>query len=202
MVPGTKLYSDVHRLNTLILSDSMIGNISTKLISEDIDGNYEKVIVKKYPGQTAQEIFSYSDYQFSTCKPDQVIIIAGSNDVSNGHRTRSLDEVEVATNIINIGRRAVKHGAKRIVISGLVIRKWNSNINQVIGSINRLVQDMCKEEGFYFIDQTDIERQHLWKDGLHLNQNGSYIFRMNIMKFFNTFNPYLCSFGDHYENAL
>ena len=110
--------------------------------------------------------------------------------------------MEVATNIINIGRRAVKHGAKRIVISGLVIRKWNSHINQVIGSINRLVQDMCKEEGFYFIDQTDIERQHLWKDGLHLNQNGSYIFRMNIMNFFNTFNPYLCSFGDYYENAL
>lgn len=180
----------------------MIGGNRTRTLNTDVDGNFEKAVVKKYAGQTTEEILQNVEYQMHKIKPETVIIIAGSNDVSEGFRTKSLDTEFITNNIFNVARRAKNFGANKVVISGLFIRKSNFIINEAIHDINQLLLSKCEEEGFYFMDQTNIDKRHLVRDGLHLNRHGSYILRMNILNFFSTFNPHLCSFIDDYNRAI
>ena len=61
---------------------------------------------------------------------------------------------------------------------------------------------MCNEKGYAFIDQSDIGLHHISKDGIHLNFKGHTILKMNILKCFYSFNPYMCDFLDLYEQFL
>ena len=58
-------------------------------------------------------------------------------------------------------------------------------------------------KGFIYIDNCEIELgRHIGKDGLHPNEQGHCILKMNLLKCMTTFNPYLCNFLDEYESYL
>ena len=44
-------------------------------------------------------------------------------------------------------------------------------------------RDECKRNNFQFISNDNITRQVLWRDGLHLNNDGTYIFASNLVDF-------------------
>ena len=201
LVPGASLYSNIHQYNTLIVSDSITGNIRTKTMKNNIDIAYEDVVVKKYPGATAEEINHYIDYLMDSIQPKQIIIIAGSNDISKEYRNAFPDDNKIVNDIINIADRAKEYGTSKVVISGIMIRR-SYFFKDVIERINNMLYDKCQEKGYVFIDQTDIKLKHLSDDGLHLNKLGISILKMNLFRIFFTFNPYLCDFENDYEKAL
>ena len=124
-----------------------------------------------------------------TINPTQVIIIAGSNDISHEYRKVIPDENKIVNNIVNIANKAREHGTQKIFISGIMVRKAYFYKN-IIGRINELLYKKCQEEGFIYLDQSDISPKHIWNDGLHLNKHGMTILKMNLSKCFYTFNPF------------
>ena len=45
---------------------------------------------------------------------------------------------------------------------------------------------MCNTS-FHFIDNSNIEKEHLWKDGLHLNRSGRDLLMNNFLRSLNNF---------------
>ena len=72
--------------------------------------------MKKYPGHTADEINYYADHPLEHIKPKQVIVIAGTNDISEGYREKNLDETKIVANILNIARKAKFYRADKVYI--------------------------------------------------------------------------------------
>ena len=86
IIPGMKMYSKANISTTLILSDSTLNRIPNKQLKENLDQKYENVIRKIYPGNTAKEISHNSILPLNEIRPEQVIIVAGTNDLSRGYQ--------------------------------------------------------------------------------------------------------------------
>ena len=198
-MPGVKSYSKAHIQTTLLISDSTIGNMSVKQLKGYIDKDCEEVIVNKHPGATAEEIAHYSLLPLARLKPTQVIIVAGSNDVSRNGKL--LSEYDIVDNILRTARYAKEVGTRNIFVSS-VLERWGFEHRNLIKRINRLLESMCREEGCIFLDHSDITAAHICDDGLHLNSRGHVILKMNILQCFRTFNPYLCDFETYYEKCI
>ena len=179
----------------------MTNRISARGLKNNINEECENVIMKKHLGATAVEIAHYIQLPLQTIQPFQVIIVAGTNDISYDMRENRLNEVTVVNNIVKIGKLAKDSGVSQINISSIPIRRGYQYKN-IIKRINELLSRTCQENGFGFIDLSDITLMHIWDDGLHLNNDGLAIMKMNLLKCFFTFNPYVCDFMEAYENAL
>ena len=201
IVPGVKTYNKAHIRTTLILSDSTLNRIPTRHLKANIDMDCEDVIRKIYPGNTAEEISHNSILPLNNIRPEQVVIVAGTNDISRGQRDKTVNEYKVVDNILSIARRAKAVGTKKVFISSILVR-WGYNTKNIIVRVNNLLENMCREEGFLFLDHSDITTRHICHDGLHPNDFGYVILKMNILKCFYSFNPFLCNFIDFYEKAL
>ena len=56
---------------------------------------------------------------------------------------------------------------------------------KIISKVNGLLHDECKRNKFQFVNNDNITREDLWRDGLHLNSGGTYIFASNLFDFLN-----------------
>ena len=45
---------------------------------------------------------------------------------------------------------------------------------------------MCVKEGFYYLDNDNVTFDKLYKDGVHLVENGSIVLANNILNFLNS----------------
>ena len=199
IVPGVKPYSRIH--TTFVISDSTIGNMTAGQLRKNIDQNNEDVIVNRHPGATTTELNHYCTLPLNQIRPENCIIFAGSNDISRGVRNKDLNENVIVNNILNIGRKAKAVGTKKIFISSMLVR-YGYRYANIITRINTLLESCCMEEGFIFLDHSDVTLRHICGDGLHTNYYGHTILKMNILLCFYTFNPYLCNFSDIYDKAL
>ena len=77
------------------------------------------------------------------------------------------------------------------------------NLNNFVMKINDILRKQCQIENFFLMSQTAISNmKHLWKDGLHLNKNGTSVLQMNILVNFRTFVPEQATFYKEYQAAL
>ena len=58
------------------------------------------------------------------------------------------------------------------MISSIFVRK-SHEVNEVIKKVNNLLRTLCFEQGFTFICNSAIARAMLWRDGLHLTNEGT-----------------------------
>ena len=186
----------------MIITDSMSGKININQIKENIDSSKEAVIFKRFPGHTAQEIAFYAPKPLLDCKPEQVVIVAGTNDITQAYYQKgSVDEFEIVDGIIKIGRAAREQGVNKIHISSVIVRRGNQ-YRDVVTKVNDLLYMVCVAENFVFMDQKDISLQHISSDGLHLNYYGTTVLKMNILSVFRSFNVNLMNFRADYEKAM
>ena len=135
-------------------------------------------------------------------RPDQVIVIAGTNDLSREVYTGyTLTEYDIVERILTIARCARSTGARKFYVSGILVRHGFHYQNIVI-RVNRLLEERCREEQFIYMDQSDISSRHISIDGIHPNFFGQTILKRNILECFNTFNPYFSDFDHDYERSL
>ena len=175
----------------MILSDSMSGRVHINQIKRNIDTNEESVVFKRFPGHTAEEIRHYASKPLLDTKPNQVIVIAGTNDIQRDMQPGSaVNEHQIVEDLIAIAQSARDAGASKVFVSAVIMR------------VNGLLQKRCSETGFYFMDQSDITSSHVSMDGVHLNFYGQTILKYNILSVFNTFNPYFTDFEDDYDRSL
>ena len=185
----------------MVISDSIPGKININQIKRNIDTTEENIIFKRFPGHTADEISHYASKPLHDNKPNQVIVIAGTNDLTRDiYLGNTVNEHQVVENLLSIARTARNAGADKVHISGILVRHGRQYEN-AIKRVNQLLESGCAEEGFFYMDQSDILSCHISMDGIHLNFYGSTILKMNILLCFHTFNPYFTDFDFDYERS-
>ena len=55
-------------------------------------------------------------------------------------------------------------------------------MSAVIRRVNEKLQDLCRKYGFHFISNDNIGREFLCDDGIHLLDDGTYIFAGNFVR--------------------
>ena len=66
-------------------------------------------------------------------------------------------------------------------ISSVLVKK-NYRVSAVIRRVNEKLQDLCRKYGFHFISNDNIDREFLCDDGIHLLDDGTYIFAGNFVR--------------------
>ena len=76
-------------------------------------------------------------------------------------------------NIKNIALKCKRYGIQKVLISGLLTT--NRLAQDVIEEVNKLIKNMCNIEGYFYVNNDNITRANLFKDGLHLLDTGKQI---------------------------
>ena len=186
----------------MIISDSTTSKININHIKDNINTSEETVIFKRFPGHTAEEIAFYVPKPLSDIKPNQVIIVAGTNSLTRAiYQQGTINEYDIVESIMKIGRAAKQVGAKKIYVSGLLVRR-GQHYRNAITAVNELLYMACIAENFIFMDQEDITLAHISTDGVHPNFYGSTLLKMKLLSVLSTFDRDLMSFKDIYEKSL
>ena len=114
-------------------------------------------------------------------KPNTAIIRIGSNDFtkSNYH---TINADELAKGIVNIGLKCKYYGVGQIDLL-LVLARSNNDLNQVITQVNFSLR-LCKDYGFAFICNENLDRNRLWRDGIHLINESTSLLSGNFLELF------------------
>ena len=72
---------------------------------------------------------------------------------------------------------------KEVLVSNAMINIRRSSA--FISAVNNILQVKYATNQFYFIDNSNIKKEHLWKDGLHLNRSGKDLLMNNILRSLN-----------------
>ena len=133
-----------------------------------------------YPNAEADEIMHYSQYHLEKDCPENLIIVAGLNDLLHEKDRENADCKSIAEKVVKIGRVARERGVARVCISGLVKPKYY-DCKTATDGINRYLMDMCSKEGFVYLDQSSISASDMG-DMIHVGNHGLPKLRNNIFK--------------------
>ena len=188
VVPGNSSYSDVTRSgkNIKILCDSIPKGFRMREFNDYvISGN---VGLKSFPGATAKHLKHYALPTLHEEKPDAVIVHVGCNDLSTKRgaiQAVNINDV-VVNDILQIGITCMEQGVGKIFISSIVRSNYFKK-QQLINQVNDCLKEKCVNYGFIFIDNCDIKREHLWRDGTHLVESGKVKLANNFINSINNF---------------
>ena len=118
-------------------------------------------------------------------RPDIVIIHVGCNDIIHKNIDQ-INAVDVSKRLIEIGEECNSYGVKEVIFSSILLKR-QMKLTKIIRQVNDCLRDDCEKFGFLFVSNDNISREHLWNDGIHLNDNGTFIFASNIVNFLNNF---------------
>ena len=129
-----------------------------------------KVKIRKYPGASSIDILDHIKPSLQKA-PEQIIIHAGTNDISNN------------TNYLKNLKKLVKENCKDTKLSfSLVICCTDVKDNvDTINTINSQLQHYCKQQNVGFIDNGNIKKSDLNPKGLHLHECGSSKLAKNLL---------------------
>ena len=179
--PGKETFSStvINGRKISIFSDSILKGIRAQEFNDNIESG--KASFKRFSGATSKQLNHYTLPTLIEESPNTVVIHVGTNDLKQKDKTKE----NIAKEIMNIGITSRKHGAKNIVISSIVTRR-GVNLDRKRKEVNMLLKDMCVKEGFYYLDNDNVTFDKLYKDGVHLVENGSIVLANNILNFLNS----------------
>ena len=109
-------------------------------------------------------------------KPEEIILHVGTNSL------RDLDVKACADEIIELARSV--GSSVKVSISSIIQRSDNQQLNKKASKVNAAVKSLCTNNGFSFIEHTNINSDHLNRSGLHLNKEGTKNFAVNFINYF------------------
>ena len=86
---------------------------------------------------------------------------------------------------MKIGLECRYYGVESIAISSVLVRNDN-NLNKLIRGVNISLKHLCKVYGFDFICNDRIGKDLLWRDGLHLTDEGTSSLAIIFLNFLNS----------------
>ena len=95
--------------------------------------------------------------------PDRIILHGGYNDVNNKKSTPE----KISNEIADMAILCRDYGVNDIFISAMICRRGKF-LNGKVKRVSFLLRHICEENGYFFIDNSNIEIRDLWKDGIHL----------------------------------
>ena len=98
-------------------------------------------------------------------EPDQIVIHAGTNDLTNDH------------NYLNNVKKIVKMVREtcintKLCFSSLICRTDLKDIDEKVIKTTTRLENYCKQQNLDFIDNSNTKKSHLNSRGLHLQKRG------------------------------
>ena len=179
----------------IIFSDSMAKRILPWKFNR-VTPTYHTTF-RSFPGANTKSLNYYLDHELTAQTYDTVIIHCGTNDISPRRNTHTLTDEEIAHALIEMGLKAKRFGPKTILISGIIPRK-DPTIDTRRINVNSILQRLCIENNFCYVDNCNVTNLHLWKDGIHLLDSGIELFSDNLINFLNDLRHWLSSVSTNY----
>ena len=142
------------------IRDSMLNGIHDRGMNKDEN---IKVKIRKYPGASSIDILDHIKPSLRK-GPEQIIIHAGTNDISNN--TNYLKNVKKIVKL-------VKETCKDTKLSFSSVICCTDDITDNINTTNSFLENYCKQQKVGFINNGSIKKPDLNSKGLHLHERGS-----------------------------
>ena len=142
-----------------------------------------RVYVKSFIGTNIDQLDYYVVPLLVDEKPNNVVIHIGSNDITK-FNYNNVNAEELAHRIINIGFKCRSYLVSNIAVSS-ILKRSSFNINQVIYQVNNILKRLCRINDFSYICNDLVNENYLWKDGLHLTNEGSSLLLNNFINYLN-----------------
>ena len=167
----------------LMLSDSM----ATRIIPGEFNKHtpLHQTYFQAFSGATSEKLKYRIEPTLLENEFDTAIIHCGTNDISPRSINEPVSKEEISSNILEIGKKCRALGVKKIFISG-IIRRREDLIDQRRMVTNVAIKEMCIANEFNYIDNSNIPKSLLWKDGIHLSYNGIREFANNLIRALNS----------------
>ena len=123
--------------------------------------------LRPFPGATVKQLQHYAIPSLVDETPNRVTLRGGCNDVSK----KNVSPEQIANDIKDLTEMCRGYGVNEIFVSFLICRK-NSYLNKKVTRTNFLLNVICKEKGFVFIDNRSINIDDLWEDSSNLIEQG------------------------------
>ena len=179
-VPGKSKYSDTmgNSKKTFIVGTSMVKCIRMKHVNSQLRNSYAKL--RLFAGATLKHLRYYIISSLIDETPNRIILHGGCNDVNN----KSSAPEKIADEIADMAILCRDYGVNDVFLSAMICRR-SKFLNGKVKPVNFLLKQICEENGYFFIDNSNIEIRDLWKDGIHLLESGKTKAAENFMYFLN-----------------
>ena len=88
-----------------------------------------------------------------------------------------------------MAKKCESYGIEKVLISGLIFT--TRYLENILIDYNRLLKNLCDVNVYFYIDNGNITRNQLFRDGLHLLENGKQLVAQNFVT--NGINSFLTS---------
>ena len=185
VVPGIISYSQAiaGMKKNIVFSSSLTRDIEVNDFNRSSkEGNSTQFV--RFRGKKIKHIKHYIQTHLDEVQPDRVIIVGGGNDLPVTQLKESPVN-RVANDIIEAGRVCEQNGVTKVAISSIPPRQ-SFHFQLYRKELNDKLRVLCESNGFDFIDNSNIIlRDHILRDGVHLNQYGNELLRRNLLTYFN-----------------
>ena len=168
VVPGVSTYAKAttQGKKICIFGDSIVKTVNKKgKISKALG---KTTFVKSFGGCRVDELQHYVTPTLAKNNIGAAIIHVGTNHL-HGNNPLNKDEqlLDIAQGIIEVGRICKDGGVDDVLISSITVQK-DIQGRQKGKEINDLLQHLCVEYEFTYINNDNIMPHDLWSDGIHL----------------------------------
>ena len=185
-VPGNANYADITKegKKTCIIGASIVKRIRMWEFNKYLEKG--GAIKRSFSGATTKKLNYYIEEVLNEENIDRIIINIGANNITNQNQS----EKEIFMEIMDLVIKCHNYGVNEVFVSGVTL---NPNHQSQIRVLNGLLRENTGMYNYVFIDNSDIEEEHLWKEQLHLNNKGTnrlachFLDCLNEGKHFNSF---------------
>ena len=139
----------------------MVKGIRMKELNSQLQNSFAKLI--SFPGATLKYLKYYIVPSLIDEAPNRIILHGGCNDVDNKNSTPE----KTANEIADMAILCHDYGVNDVFILAMICRRGKFS-NMKVKRVNFLLKQICEENGYFFIDSSNIEIRNLWKDSIHL----------------------------------
>ena len=138
------------KIRVEILGDSMLNGIQEKRLNKSADINIK---IRKYSGASSTDILDHIKPSLRK-EPDQIVIQAGENDLTNDH--------SYLNNVKKIVKR-VRETCKntKLCFSSLICRTNLKDIDEKVKKTKTHLENYCKQQNLDSIDNSNIKKSDL-----------------------------------------
>ena len=172
--PGNSTYADISKRGkkVCLLGSSIIQRIKMHDFNRQLSDC--KAIKRSFSGCTTRRMKKYYVNEvLEEERPDNILQIGG-NDLSNTNTT----EKDILNEMITIVNMCRNGGVNNMIVSAITARPaFQAKLDEV----NRLLKANAGPHNYIFSENSNINSSHLWKDKVHLNNEGISLLALNYL---------------------